>query len=159
MDHSHGSPALKRIFDEAFEGILVTDTQAHIIERLVEDHWATIQLGEAAAAEIRQLVWEQVERLLPERKAERERAVARIATGQRESDKLMQAYYADAIPLDHLKREQARIAASRAAAEQVLAQVELAESTLRAKLEHACALLATAQVQYLTRNCQILWMG
>jgi site-specific DNA recombinase len=129
-------------------GCTFVATSQDTVEALVEQYWATIQLTENALTEIRRKVWEHFEAVLPERDRERQDAERRLASFQRESDKLLQAFYADAIDVDHLRVEQARIAAAKAAAERQLGQVTVALERIEDAFERCCALLADAQRHY-----------
>jgi hypothetical protein len=60
----------------------------------------------------------------------------------------MQAYYADAVPLDRMKQEQLRIGASRAEAEAVISKHSANEELVIEKLDHLCTLLADAGRYY-----------
>jgi len=123
-------------------------TQVHVIEQLIEKHWETVTLSERRVREIRQLVWEHVEVVLPAQVSERQEAEQRLDQLNRESNKLLQAHYADAISLDQLKHEQSRIAVARAAIERTLARATAGEELIRAKLDKACTLLQSAAEHY-----------
>lgn len=124
-------------------------TQAATVERLVADHWETIQLTDEFTQHIRTVVWAHVEVVLASQHRERVDAERRLSTLQREADKLLQAYYADAISTDQLKAEQARIAAARATAARAMEQSQATEEGIKAKLEYCCTLLSAAHQQYL----------
>ncbi len=68
---------------------------------------------------------------------------------ERESQKLLDAFYADALDTRDLKREQARIAGQRAVCESTLSKHDVTEDTLRARLDGCLDLLGSAQSQYL----------
>lgn len=123
--------------------------QVRFVEELVEDHWATVTLAETDVAEIRRLVLEHIRQSLPAQESERDAARTRLLALDRESDKLLQAHYADAINLDDLKREQARIATSRALIERDLSRTVHNEEFLNDRLDSCCRLLARAQQHYL----------
>lgn len=131
-------------------GCTFVATQVAIVEDLVEEHWRTVQLGDEAVRHIRELVWQYIEEVLPERATERAHATATLVRLKAESDKLLQAYYADALDLTGLKAEQRRITAERAAAEQTLIENDVAGEHIRSALERCCALLNSAYDQYLT---------
>ena len=127
-------------------------TQVHVVERLVEDHWTTVTLAASHIEEIRRLVLEHVSKVLPDQASKRLSAERQVAAIDAQSDKLMTAYYADAINLEHLRSEQKKLAASRAVAEQALAKTELDEMKIRVKLDECCRLLANAHAHYLSAD-------
>ena len=128
--------------------------QAHVVEQLIEDHWMTITHARDVIDTIRQIVWSHIERLLPSQGAKRADVERRLTALQYQSDKLMQAHYADAISLDDLKREQQRITTERGVLQMYLAQQQHNEDHLRERLQTCCALLASAHTHYLTANDQ-----
>ncbi len=122
--------------------------QVHLVEALVEDHWATYTLATERVQEVRALVLEHLEQMLPNQQRERAEALERLAVLEEQSTKLIRAHYADAIGLDDLKREQARIATQRAMHEQTLRRQHVTEEALRRKIEDVCRLLSSAQQHY-----------
>jgi site-specific DNA recombinase len=78
--------------------------------------------------------------------AERQRR--RIGRLQDQRLKLLQAHYADAVPLDLLKREQARISQELQQAEQALATSQTTSVDLQATLDEALALAGNCQRAY-----------
>lgn len=93
-------------------------------EAAIAAHYATVQLPEAEVARLRAYLGDELAKLRKD--AERERMVQTRRLGQLESErkKLLDAHYADAIPLDLLKSEQNRLTAEIANAEGRLADVE-----------------------------------
>ena len=128
--------------------------QVDMVEQLVEDHWATITLPGEHCQEIRRIVSEHMQAVLPEQARVRERAERRLAALKAESDKLLQAHYADAITLDVLKTEQQRIALAKAGAERQLADAQASEQHLERQLDRVLSLLGHAQQHYLASNSQ-----
>lgn len=123
--------------------------QAHHLEDLIERHWATVTMSEERVGLIRELVLEHVERLLPSQEHTQLEAQRTLADLSRQSDRLLQAYYADAVDIDHLKREQARIAASKAMAQAQIERNAAKEEVIIEKLGQLCTLLRDAQRYYL----------
>lgn len=88
-------------------------TQAHILESLVEEHWTTVSLTTSRVEEIRRLVLGHIDTLLPSQTQAQDAAHRALRELERQLDRLMNAYYADAVPLDRMKQEQLRIGAAR----------------------------------------------
>ena len=93
-------------------------------EAAIAAHYATVQLPGAEVVRLRAYLGEELAKLRKD--AERERMVQTRRLGQLEGErkKLLDAHYADAIPLDLLKSEQDRLTAEIANAEGRLAEVE-----------------------------------
>ena len=72
----------------------------------------------------------------------------RLAKANHERERLLQAYLADALPLDVLKREQKRVAKVIGLAEQEISRAEAADSPYRELLEFAVSLIRDAQERY-----------
>ena len=130
-------------------------TQAHIIEGLVEDHWGSVVLSETRISAIREIVLGHLDSVLPEQAAAQTEAQRTLLDLNRQSDRLLQAYYADAIPLDHLKVEQTRIAAERATAEAEIQKHTTSRELVVEKLDQLCTLLADAQGYYLAAPAKL----
>jgi site-specific DNA recombinase len=126
----------------------------HVVEQLIEDHWATVTLSDATCHAMREIVLEHLQAVLPEQAAMRERAERRLADLQAESAKLLQAHYADAIGLDVLKAEQQRIALARAGAERQLADAQASGQHLERQLDRVLGLLGQAHQHYLASTSQ-----
>lgn len=67
-------------------------TQPHVVERPFEEHWGTITLSERHVAEIRRLVLDLLERVLPEQRERRDSTQATIERLDREANKLFNAH-------------------------------------------------------------------
>lgn len=65
--------------------------QAHHLEQLIEDHWATVELDANQLTLVRHILTDHVNNSLHEQRAAREAARGRLAQLQSEADKLMQA--------------------------------------------------------------------
>jgi hypothetical protein len=72
----------------------------------------------------------------------------RLARAEFEREKLLQAYFADALPLDQFKREQTRIAAEIDGAQAELAKAEAADSPYQSMLETALSYIRDARTGY-----------
>ena len=123
-------------------------TQAHFLEELVEDHWSTITMSERKLSTVRRLVLEHMDTLLPNQDRAEATAKRELADLASQSERLMQAFYADAISLDHLKREQARISAARAEAEALISRNATDRDLVIEKLDYLCALLGSPMRYY-----------
>ncbi|MGL5827851.1 MAG: recombinase family protein [Nocardioides sp.] len=123
--------------------------QAGHLEELVADYWATVSLNPTRIQEIREVVLAHIQIVMPKESAERRQARDRLAELEQESQKLLDAFYADALDTRDLKREQARIAGQRAVCESTLSKHDVTEDILRGKLDGCLDLLGSAQSQYL----------
>ena len=123
--------------------------QAHQLETLVDDHWSRVTLSEDAVAEIRRLVLDHLGAVLPENLATRQSATDKLQKLERKTQKLMDAFYADALDVHDLKREQGRIATERAAVEVHLSKLDINEQIITRNLDSCLHLLASAHQHYL----------
>ncbi|MGH3904680.1 MAG: recombinase family protein [Pseudonocardiaceae bacterium] len=120
------------------------------VEKMVEDHWATIRLDPG----LRDAVEEGLRTELATRRQEAEREYKHLTgekaklTGQRQ--KLVEAIYSGAMPLDLIASEQQRIASQ-------LAGIEERLSATRARFEEIEANLATALD--LARDCHTAYLA
>ncbi len=120
------------------------------IEQAVADYWHRVQLTAFQRAEVRQGVlsmlgsrWEHS----GEEIAQQERRIEKL---EREQTKLLQAHYADAIPLDLLKTEQARILRELMAAKKVISDASVELETVERDLDEALALCADPHRLYIS---------
>jgi site-specific DNA recombinase len=120
-----------------------------VAEEAVESYWRTVTLPEAERDEVRSLVWAHLNEVLPRRDRAVERAKRALSKLDEQTEKLLQAHYNDAIPMALLKKEQARIAVERAAAEKALADSQASREQVDDNLRRALALLDDAHGQYL----------
>jgi site-specific DNA recombinase len=87
----------------------------------VATYWQRVQLTTKQVATIRSAARAVLATMKAESTRETRRQRQRVAVLEAERDKLMQAFYAEAVPLEQLKREQDRIAGELAQAEQMVA--------------------------------------
>ena len=129
-------------------GCQLRATPIDLVEQKIIDHWQTIKLSPEDLAAVRSNVMTYLEDVLPQRNRDVERAARKIAelTGQR--DKLLQAHYAGAVPLDQLKVEQDRIARQLSAAHQALDGSRIQRQQLEETLDRALQLLEHGGSQY-----------
>ena len=79
------------------------------VEKLIEDYYTRVQIGPAQRDALSGMLHHEFDRLMAAETDELERLTTRRDRLEHEQDRLMQAHYADAIPLPVLKREQDRI--------------------------------------------------
>ena len=82
------------------------------IERLIEEYYKTIQVSAHVREDIAGMLHAEFDRLMAGETKQLEQLVKQRDKLETERLKLLQAHYADAVPLDMLKREQRRITAS-----------------------------------------------
>jgi hypothetical protein len=96
-------------------------TQTYVAMDVVEDRvtelWKSVVLPADVREALRRAVLDLAERTQTEQTAEIGRQTARLAQLDSEREKLLKAHYAKAVPLDLLKREQARIGREMATAQ------------------------------------------
>ncbi|MFT4042910.1 MAG: recombinase family protein, partial [Gordonia sp. (in: high G+C Gram-positive bacteria)] len=122
--------------------------QAHHIEDAVIAHWATVRRTDEQLAQIRADIIEHIDAMLPKRDTARTEAARKLSAIIDQSQKLLEAHYADAISIDHLKREQDRLAIERSDAERILAQSTMGRDSLITILDRCLLILRDAQEQY-----------
>jgi site-specific DNA recombinase len=111
------------------------------VEALVEDHYATVQPTKELAERIETVLLDEI--LIRRSESEQERRVQsqRLRRLTDERQRLLGAYYDDAIPKDLLKSEQARITADMEAAQARLdalgAEYDVVQANLRRAIEFA----------------------
>jgi site-specific DNA recombinase len=121
---------------------------AETVERRIIARYVELGLTAAEAKELRDELRRGLRRNRKEAAADLKRAKRQVTTLRREREKLLQAHYADAVPLDLLRSEQVRIAGELHAAE---AEIEVAEqhfAGIEETLEHALALAENFQQTY-----------
>jgi site-specific DNA recombinase len=128
--------------------------QSHVsmerIERAIEDQWKLIQLPEPQIAAIRRAV---LEHIGGTREAQAFEVVAkenRLSKLEGERQKLMEAYYANAIPVEVLRREQQRIGDAMIATRVALDRAAEDLSGIEGGLEQLISLVADCGRLYLT---------
>ena len=118
------------------------------LERIVEEVYGGLELSQQDENDLRTAL----ERELAEEVSfSAEKLVMtqrRLARAEFEREKLLQAYFADALPLDQFKREQTRIAAEIDGARAELAKAEAADSPYQTMLETALSYIRDARSGY-----------
>lgn len=128
--------------------------QAHHAETLVEDHWQSITFTDATLRRVRELVLHHIDAALPHRASSLKEAELALADAAARSDRLMQAYYAGAIDVETLRKEQDRIRASKLAAERCIKDASLAEDKIRRALDTSLHVLHRGHSQYVVATDQ-----
>lgn len=128
-------------------------TQTYVAMDVVEDRvaelWKSVVLPADVREALRRAVLDLAERTQTEQTAEIGRQTARLAQLDSEREKLLKAHYAEAVPLDLLKREQARIAKEMAAAHSTLGRLNTELGAVERGLDQALALVADCHQLYL----------
>ncbi len=119
-----------------------------VVERRIEDYWHTVTLPGRQLAGLHSLVQEHIRTVLPQQRQELDRAQATVRSLEAQRQKLLQAHYNDAIPLDLLKEEQKRIAAEMGRALDTVSGQQLDQADLETRLRHAVDLLRNAHGYY-----------
>ena len=119
------------------------------VELLVEDHYATIQPGPKLLDQLRVFLTEELDAQRHLADEERRMQQGRIATLKDERHKLLEAHYADAVPLELLRTEQARISTGLQAAEERLTAISVEHDVVAANLERALRVAADWHAAYL----------
>ena len=123
--------------------------QAHHAEQLIEDHWATITLPDETLTTVRELVISHLDTILKERDHQAHQAQTILADATAHSEHLMQAYYAGAIDVELLRKEQERIRTDKTTAERQLRHLQTSRDKLHTALDQYLSVLHNGQQQYL----------
>ena len=119
-----------------------------VVEDRVEALWQSVVLPEDVCAAIRRAVLDLAGRMHVEQAQEIDRQAKALARLDSEREKLLQAHYAGAVPLDLLKREQERIAREMARAESITGRLNAEIGDVERGLEEALGLLGDANRLY-----------
>lgn len=118
------------------------------VEEAVASYYRRVQLAPKIMETFRAEVRAQLDRLQARGEREAKRQRARIAKLEGQRTKLLQAHYADAIPLELLKSEQDRISRELVAAERMLAETRLAFADIEETFEQVIALITDCERLY-----------
>ncbi|MGB6069162.1 MAG: hypothetical protein WBG53_01310, partial [Rhodococcus sp. (in: high G+C Gram-positive bacteria)] len=99
-------------------------------------------------AEIRQLFIEHIKEVLPDSNAAHIVASDRLRQLERDSSKVLEAFYADAIAAPELRAEQGRIASERAVLEHDISKLNLDEQLVTRHLDNCLEVLSRAKTLY-----------
>jgi site-specific DNA recombinase len=120
------------------------------VEEAVIEEWARRDLSKAERQDLEAFVLEELQIRRREGDAERKRQEHRIQQLHDERQKLLQAHYAGAIPLELLKSEQARITRETEQAERLLAASQLRFGEVAHALQQALDLVENCQATYVS---------
>ncbi|MCI1747690.1 MAG: recombinase family protein, partial [Acidipropionibacterium sp.] len=124
-----------------------TDCTRHAIliedvERLIEEYYKTIQVSAQVREDVAGMLHAEFDRLMASETKELEQLTRQRDKLEDERFKLLQAHYADAVPLDMLKREQSRIGAALETIDNHIAAHNNEYLEARENLEDSLGLLA-----------------
>ncbi len=119
-----------------------------LVEEAVAGHYATVQLPINEITPLRSFLKGELENLKTNAHREQKTQRRRLDKLERERKKLLDAHYADAIPLDLLRTEQTRITAEVAAAEGRLTAVTADYQTAEINLQRAITLAGDCHAAY-----------
>jgi site-specific DNA recombinase len=117
-------------------------------EAAIAEHYASVQLPAEEVARLQTFLSSELSKLRADAEHERKAQERRKRSLEAERQKLLTAHYADAIPLDLLKTEQARITAGITAIEGRLAAVAADFRKAEANLQRALARAGDCQAAY-----------
>jgi site-specific DNA recombinase len=119
-----------------------------LVEAAIIAHYGTVQLPSEEADRLRTFLGQELDKLRSESEHERGVQERRLRKFQGEREKLLQAHYADAIPLELLKSEQDRLTTAIADAEGRLAAIAADFKTAETNLERALDRAGDCQAAY-----------
>ncbi len=122
---------------------------AETVESAVEDHYRTIQLDPTVVTAAKIELGAQLAAARKSSDGDAQRQRNRVKKLADERSKLLQAHYADAVPLDLLKSEQARIAREITDAQQLLAVATTNFDDVEATITRAIELAGNCHTAYL----------
>jgi site-specific DNA recombinase len=117
-------------------------------ETAIANHYATVRLTPEQAEQVRDYVLDELLQLRTESEHHRAVQTRRLRKLQDERKKLLDAHYADAIPLELLKTEQARITTAITSAQQQLDALDNDAATAQGNLHKALALVQDCETAY-----------
>ncbi len=118
------------------------------VEKLVEEHYLTIQLPEERVAEITYSLRQALADHREEAEAAERLETLRISRLSKEREKLLQLHYADAVPADLFKQEAGRITRELEEARRQLAIVSVSFDTIEKNMERALKLARDCYTAY-----------
>ncbi len=129
-------------------GCTQTYVPMDVVEDRVAELWKSVVLPADVREALRRAVLDLAERTQSEQTAEIGRQSARLARLDAEREKLLKAHYAEAVPLDLLKREQARIGNEMAATQAALGRLNTELGSVERGLDQALTLVADCHRLY-----------
>ena len=122
------------------------------VEIKVEDEYAREPITPTEAAELRRYLTDEFALSIAEQRESSERLARDKQRLEHEQLKLLQSHYADAIPLDLLKKEQTRISNQLGSIERRLVRHQTQLETISANLDRALGFLVDLQAAYLSSD-------
>jgi site-specific DNA recombinase len=119
-----------------------------LVEDAIARHYATIQLSGQELTDVRAFLGEELTNLRLDAERERRSQERRLAGFNAERKKLLDAHYADAIPLDLLRSEQERLTREIETAERRLAEVESDFRRAETNLKRALTRVGDCETAY-----------
>lgn len=118
------------------------------VEEAIAQHYKKIQLTAVLREDIRKHVEAEITRRRRQVQAEAKKQGSRMSRLHNERTKLLHAHYNDAVPLDLMRQEQARIEKEMEQAKRLLAGTDLRLESIQADLQKALDLLEDCQATY-----------
>ncbi len=118
------------------------------VEEYIAAYYATVQLPPGEVAALRSFLREELAQLRAEADRERTTQQQRLRNLEYERKKLLDAHYAEAIPLDLLKCEQDRLTSHITRAESRLSEIDADFQTAEANLERALTRAGDCEAAY-----------
>jgi site-specific DNA recombinase len=125
------------------------------VERRVEGLWCSQEISDLDRVEIAAFVRSELSSMNEQAAAEADRQRRRIDQLEDEQHRLLQAHYADAIPIELLRSEQSRISSELRAAERTLASAEVAVDKVVTEVDRALTFLVGVHAAYETAKAPI----
>ncbi len=119
-----------------------------LVEAHIEDKWANIQLNADYAETIRDLIEEEMAKRHETAERSKAKSLRRLALLSEQQEKLLQAHYAGAVPLDLMKKEQDRIATELMAVEEQIRRADLKFEAIETSLEMCLGFLTNCHEAY-----------
>lgn len=119
-----------------------------VIEKQIDIKYHTIQLTKLEAEELRELIRASVTRLSKSNKQEVQRQQRRLKRLENERKKLLHAHYEDAVPIDLLKSEQARISRETINATEIIRRRQTEYTAIATNLDKALSLASACGREY-----------
>ena len=118
------------------------------LEQAIVNYYQGIRLSEDLRLQTEQEILEQITKLRENSGLERQQLVTRQRKALNERAKLLEAHYAEAVPLDLMRSEQARITAELDYVEERLAALELRFDVVERNLQRALAFVSDIHRAY-----------
>ena len=118
------------------------------VEEVVADTYAKIRLTAEQADSVRDVILGEITKLSELTNSEKGRLHWRVKTLAKEQQKLLDAHYADAIPLDLLKKEQSRITSEMVSAKARLTKIDCSYTDAEDNLTKALELARDCESAY-----------